>query len=57
MDADGGVGGAGAAGDEAEAGLSGELAVGFGHEGRAAFVAGVHELEPDASCMASRSAR
>jgi hypothetical protein len=45
VDADGGVGGTGAAGDETEAGLSGELAVGFRHEGRAAFVAGVHELE------------
>jgi hypothetical protein len=45
MDANRGVRRAGASGDEAEAGLAGELAVGFGHEGRAAFVAGAHETE------------
>ena len=36
--ADGGVGGAGPAGDEADAGLARELAKGFGHIGRAALL-------------------
>jgi len=36
--ADGGVGRARAAGDEADAGLAGQLAIGFRHIGRAAFL-------------------
>ena len=38
MDADRGVGGAGSAGDEADAGLAGELAVALRHVGGAAFL-------------------
>ncbi|CFM02052.1 Uncharacterised protein [Bordetella pertussis] len=39
MHADAGVGGAGAAGDEADPRLAGQLAIGLGHVGRAAFLA------------------
>ena len=43
--ADAGVGGAGAAGDEADAGLAGEFAVRLGHVGGAAFLAADHGLD------------
>ena len=43
--ADRGVGRAGAARDEADAGLAGQLAVGLGHEGRAAFLAADDEAD------------
>ena len=39
MHADAGVGGAGSAGDEADSGFPGQLAVGFGHERGAALLA------------------
>ena len=45
MNADGGVGGARPARDHAHAGSARELAVGFGHEGRAAFLAAGNELD------------
>ena len=45
MHADRGVGGAGTAGDEADAGLAGHLAVGLGHECRAPFLAVDHEAD------------
>ncbi len=38
VDADRGMGGAGAAGDEADTGLAGQLAIGFGHVGGAGLV-------------------
>ena len=40
-----GVGGAGSARDEADAGLAGHLAVGFGHDGGAAFLAADHQVD------------
>jgi len=45
VDADRGVGRAGAARDEADAGAAGQLAIGFGHVGGAAFLAADHELD------------
>ena len=39
VEARAGVGGAGAARDEADAGPAGELAIGLGHHGGAAFLA------------------
>lgn len=41
-----GVGGAGAAGDEADARLAGELGVRLGHVGGAAFLAAHHQVDP-----------
>ena len=46
MDANGGVAGAGAAGDHADAGGAVQLAVGFGHIRRTGLVAGVDQGEP-----------
>ena len=45
VDADRGVAGAGAARHQQHAGLAGELAVGFGHETGAAFLAAGHEAD------------
>ena len=45
VDADRRMAGAGAARHHADAGLAGQLAVGFGHVGGAGLVAGVDELE------------
>lgn len=45
MHADAGIGGARATGHEAHAGLAGELAVGLGHVGSAAFLAAYHRLD------------
>lgn len=45
MDAHGGVRGAGSTGNEADARLPGQLAVGFGHMRRAGFVPGVDQAK------------
>ena len=45
MDADRGVAGAGAARHQQHSRLAGELAVGFGHKGGAAFLAAGHETD------------
>ena len=45
MDADRGVAGAGAARHQQHAGLAGQLAVGLGHKGGAAFLAAGHEAD------------
>ena len=45
VDADGGIGGAGAARNHQHAGLAGELAVGVGHEAGAAFLAAGDEAD------------
>ena len=45
MDADGGIGGPGAARDHAKAGLACQLAPGGGHEGRTAFVPAEDEIQ------------
>ena len=46
MNARGGVGGAGAARRKGDAGLSGELAIGVRHHGRAALMPGIDEADP-----------
>src|SRR3954467_6010494 len=46
MDADAGIGDARAARHEADAGRTRQLAIGGSHEGRAAFVAAKHIVEP-----------
>jgi hypothetical protein len=45
VDAGGGVGGAGTARHEAHAGPAGELALGLGHHGRAAFLAAYRDVD------------
>ena len=45
VDSGGGVGGARAAGDEGDAGAAGQLAVGLGHVGDAAFLAADHDVD------------
>src|SRR5712691_7316170 len=51
MHADRGVAGAGATGDHGDAGLAGELAVGFRHVGGARLMARVDELDPVAHAV------
>ena len=53
VDADGGVGDARPARDQADAGLAGQLAPGSRHEGRAPFVAAQHEIKPS-PCVVQR---
>ncbi|KAG1443655.1 hypothetical protein G6F57_018039 [Rhizopus arrhizus] len=49
--ADAGVGGARAARHEADAGLAGQLAVGIGHHGRAAFLTADGDLDVSKTCL------